>query len=341
MGGNISWNQMPDKMTCLLIDTSALYKFGSGFKDPDFRKLLHYCGVGGTLKIFIPHIVWEERRTQLLDEAYGSIRALQQSFNALSNKWEANIVLDGLRSPVLSICDGSEIDAWSREVMKCFAAEHKIEIVPFAPDHADRAWTRYFDTQPPFNRQDDRKNRRKDIPDAWILEAAIDTARKHPGLVALVSDTKLADALKQNGIGVFNEVKQVLDEIEKPFVVEASEAVASQDVAAVSVQEKAQVTVIGNGLEHVLAPVRNPFKDLEVKVLGYVAYLGTPTKEELFTLLSQSQVSAEIARNVAERLAFTGLIMDTGNHYLVQDKEVAQLALQSVEAEIIKLLEEN
>jgi hypothetical protein len=33
--------------------------------------------------------------------------------------------------------------------------------------------------------------------------------------------------------------------------------------------------------------------------------------------------------------------MDTGNHYLVQDKEVAQLALQSVEAEIIKLLEEN
>jgi hypothetical protein len=82
------------------------------------------------------------------------------------------------------------------------------------------------------------------------------------------------------------------------------------------------------------------FKDLDTKILGYVGYLETPSKDQLFNLLSRSGVSIEIARNAAERLAIAGLITDTGNHYLPGNKEATGLAAASIEPEIIKLLEE-
>jgi hypothetical protein len=43
--------------------------------------------------------------------------------------------------------------------------------------------------------------------------------------------------------------------------------------------------------------------------------------------------------NVTERLVIAGVIKDTGNHYLLANKEIGDLAATSVEAEIINLLE--
>src|SRR5687768_3669533 len=93
------------KITHLLIDTSSLYKFGVGFDHPDFMKLLHYSRDEGIVKIFIPHIVWEERRTQLLDEAYSSMRKLKDAFTQINKQWESNIVLKGLGCPMLTMCN--------------------------------------------------------------------------------------------------------------------------------------------------------------------------------------------------------------------------------------------
>jgi hypothetical protein len=45
--------------------------------------------------------------------------------------------------------------------------------------------------------------RRKDIPDSWILEAAIDLKAAYPNLRAVCGDKRLADALVANGIPVF------------------------------------------------------------------------------------------------------------------------------------------
>src|SRR6185503_3786450 len=121
---------MSDKKTThLLIDTSYLWKFGPGFDHPDFMKLLRCSGVEGTLKIFIPHIVWEERRTQLLDEAYSCRRKLKESFEAMNSQLATNIVLRGFTSPALNIWNEAEIDIWSKQAMKRFATEHKIEII--------------------------------------------------------------------------------------------------------------------------------------------------------------------------------------------------------------------
>lgn len=331
------------KITHLLIDTSYLFKFGAGLKDPDFMKLLRHANKEGPLKIHIPHIVWEERRTQLLDEAYSSRRKLKKSFEDLETALSTNIVLNGISSPtLLGLWSESDLDAWSKEAMKRFAIANNIEITSLAHDHAERAWDRYFSAKPPFNRSEDRTIRRKDIPDSWILEAAIDIGKTHPELLALVPDGKLSNALQSHGIRVVNEVQQVLDEIEKSLPLGIiAEAVTTEDAVAVKIQEKADVTIIEKDLEAALKKAREPLEDLEVKILGFVTYLGAPTKEELLNLLSQSGVSIEIARNAAERLSLTGFISDTGNHYLAKNKEIGNLAAESVESEIIKLLHGN
>lgn len=91
-------------------------------------------------------------------------------------------------------------------------------------------------------------------------------------------------------------------------------------------------------LAKLLAEAQKPFENLDRKVLGYIAYLGGASKEQLFNLLSQSGMSAEVAKNVAERLMIAALIRDTGNHYLPNDLAAAELAAAAAEPEIIELL---
>jgi hypothetical protein len=91
-------------------------------------------------------------------------------------------------------------------------------------------------------------------------------------------------------------------------------------------------------LSGMLIKAQKPFENLDRKLLGYVAYLGNAGKTQLFDLLSQSGISIELAKNVAERLTIAGLIRDTGNHYLPVDPHTAELAAAAVEPEIIELL---
>jgi hypothetical protein len=323
----------------LLIDTSYLRR--AGFNDPDFRLLLHFSKTD-LLKIFVPHIVWEERRTQLLETAAGKIKTVSDAFDKLKAELPSNFVLDGLLPlPTLRIWTRADVDMKSKKAMTEFAAEHKIEIVPLAPDHANRAWERYFNINPPFDPSKERENRRKSIPDSWIFETAIDLHRTCPDLVALCNDGDLSVAMQSHGIRVLKDPRPLIDEIRPPIVETVEDTLRVEDSISVSVLENASITTSKTELEIALEKAREPFKDLDAKLIGYVAYLGTPTKDQLFDLLAQAGVSTEVAKNAAERLSICGVITDSGNHYLIKNTAVGDLATKSVELEIIKLLEEN
>lgn len=318
-------------MTSVLIDTSYLCKVG--FNHPDLRKLFHYSTTGA-LKVFVPHVAWEERRTQLLEEACGKVDALSRALEALKAECARNIVAGGLMPPALPSWSKAELDAHSNDVMTAFAAENKIEIVALAPDHGERTWGRYFRRELPFNSAEARQNRRKDIPDCWIFEAAIDLKARFPELFALCADGKLATALESIGLVVLSDAEQLLIKIEGLPSEPGPRASPEKDAIRKSWEAPPQ-----NRLEGVLAQAREEFKELDIKILGFVAYIGSPSKDQLFDLLSRSGVSIEIAKNASERLAIAGMITDTGNHFLATNKEAADLAAMSVESEIIKLLE--
>lgn len=319
----------------LLLDTSYLREVG--LNDPDFRKLLEFSK-SNVLKVFVPHIAWEERRTQYLDKAYAKVLKVQTEFEALQTMLPGNFILEGLAPPALTIWKKTEIDAKSREVMAAFAEDNKIEIVPLAPEHGERAWRRYFDVGTPFNRDQERENRRKDIPDSWILEAAIDVKARYPGLLALCRDKNLSDALQTADIRICRNTQEVLDEIEAALSPEPVAQIVQTREAGQAV-DTVEDTRVDRKLSVVLSEAQEQFRDLDGKILGYVAYLGSPTKDQLFDLLSRSGISVESAKNVAERLAIAGVITDTGNHYLVAKKDAGELAANLVEAGIIKLLE--
>lgn len=321
----------------LLLDTSYLRK--AGFDHPDFRNLLR-LSKAGKLKIFIPHIVWEERRTQLLEGAYANMRSLSKAFEKLTEQSVRNILFGGLTPPTLIIWTEGEIDTNSKTVMTAFAAENKVEIVPLAPDHADRAWQRFFRVELPFNTDQPREQRRKDIPDSWILETAIDLARAHPDLVALCGDGNLATALTAIPVRVYGEARQILDEIE---ISQISELVhlPKEIQDGVPIQKRDRDVGETSTLEAMLAGVQDQFQKLDAKILGYVSYLGTLSKDQLFELLSQEGISPEMARNAADRLALSGIIVDTGNHYISGNKKTRDLVGPLAEPDIIRLLDQD
>lgn len=82
-------------------------------------------------------------------------------------------------------------------------------------------------------------------------------------------------------------------------------------------------------------------QEQEKRVLGYIAYFGDANKVQLFDALAQSGLPPARAHNIAERLSLVGLVQDTGHHYLVPDRELAQAAASLVEADIIALLTGN
>lgn len=323
---------MPDnRIEILFVDTSSLRR--AGFRNPDFQKLL-LRSKGRALRIVVSEIAWEEWRTDMRDKACKKTGDVRSQFEALKANAPSHRFLGRLPPPALALWDDADIDTASKAAMAEHAAENHIEVIPIGSDHGERAWRRYFGVkvEPPFNPSaKDRETRRKDIPDSWIFEAAVDLVAEGHQLAALCFDDNLAAALERAGVRVFREPGDIVTELER--AVPQPEAVRDADAAAAGQAHDLLGAAIGGALE--------PFRAHERKVLGYVAYFDTPSKSQLISLLERSGMAPEIAKNAADRLVMGGLIRDTGHHYLFSDRKLAHLAASAVEDDIIKLLNEG
>ena len=148
----------------------------------------------------------------------------------------------------------------------------------------------------------------------------------HPGLIA---------EARMRGINVvgYRDIERVVDELR--------EAIPSLDLATLEAHDLAEQAVeptedvvpsaptprVGEAADGLQPPAgdvaevvrhvceaQKRFDGLDVKVLAYIAYFDSASKADLFSALADAHVSSEVVRNVAERLALTGLVRDTGNH---------------------------
>jgi PIN domain len=329
---------LTDPIRHLLIDTS--YLTGVNFGDGDLQKLLRYSREG-ELKIFIPRLVWEERRTQLLECAKSDVTKLRDAFQKVLDRAGRNITLVGLPPPILRLWSNADMDSNSRSALAAFAAEHKIEIVEIAADHSARAWERFFSVGLPYNPDQPRTQRRKDIPDAWILETAIDLARLHPKLAALCPDGNLSNAFKANSIAVFKTAAEILTRIEESLA-EQAQATATARSAEEIIPTAAQAeppAFRSDELATLLDHAQSSSRTLDIKIAGFVTYLAGPTKNQLVDLLRRSGFAEDLIGNGIGRLVLSGIIRDTGNHYLPANRQIGDLAAAAVESDIIQLLQ--
>lgn len=292
----------------LVIDTSMFRRLP--FQHADFKRLLMQSQMG-TLKIYMPHIVLEEERTAQLANHATLVEQTRSTFEKLQ-RGMLGMLVEGLPEPYLGLWDLEDVKRNSQQSFDRFVKDNKIEVIAISPQHADNAWRRYFDAAPPFNPNEKRENRRKDIPDSWILEAGMEIKSKDGRHCALVDDNKLTKALEAEGFKVYSSVEALLDDIEQATSVTSSHA---------AIVEEPPVP---------LNQLRGPaFKDLDVIVLGMNEALNTPSKHELFSVLESAGLDRAIAEHEARTLVLSGRLNDTGSHLIPTSRQLAREASRS------------
>lgn len=297
----------------VVIDTSMLRQMH--FQHPDFERLL-LRSRKGLLKIYIPHIVLEEERTFLLASLVESVESMHATLKKVTEGL-LSMLAQSLPRPTLDIWTKEELTRNSKGVFDRIVAENKIEVLAVSDVHTANAWKRYFDCAPPFDPKQRREVRRQDIPDSWILEAALDLKGKQGRLCALVADGKLRAALKDQGFETFDSVESLI------AVVEAANSV-------VPINPPAPTEPLP------LSQLRSDaFKDVDLIVLGVNEVLRSPGKETLFATLERFGVDRTIAEHEARTLVLSGVLKDTGNHLIPTNP--AQAA-QAADTEVVQQL---
>ena len=304
----------------VVIDTSVLWQ--AHFQHANFELLLRRARKG-TLKIYIPHIVLEEQRTRMLEDMIRAMDVVESAYRKLKHGGSFRMFTEGLPDPYLNLWKKEDVVQHSRLTFDKFLADNKIEKLQITEKHTVNAWARYFDAAPPFNSQQEREDRRKDIPDSWVLEAALEVKAKRGRHCALVADGKLKNALAQEGFEIYVDVASLDAEIEK--------------ATAVTSGQVPPPAITGAALDQLKSLV---FKGVDVAILGVNEALGAPPKDDLFAQLERAGIDRSIAEHEAQTLVLSGVLKDSGGHYIPADRALARTAMESqtVTAILLKII---
>lgn len=295
----------------LVIDTSMLRRLP--FHHPDFQRLLLESG-RGAVRLYIPRIALEELRTHHVEQLSDLVGTMQTNFGKLTRGMN-ELLVKGLPPPALQLWSSDDLKQNSVASLTRYLADRRIEVIDITADHAANAWRRYFNVMAPFKADEPREARRKDIPDAWILEAGTEVT-KQPGIhAALVGDIKLSEAFRGEGFRVYDHVDALLADVTEETAVVVQAGPLGPAAAA------------GN------APIGSlrsaAFVDMDIIVLGLIELLGAPDKNSLFEAMSKAGINREIAEHEARTLVLSGHLQDTGGRLIPLQRAVAQRAAET------------
>ncbi len=297
----------------VVIDTSVLRQ--THFQHPDFERLL-LRSRKGLLKIYIPHIVLEEERTHLLANLVENVERMHATLKKVTQGLLA-MLAQSLPRPTLDIWTKEELARNSKEIFGKIVAENKIEVLAISEVHTANAWKRYFDCAPPFNPDQPREIRRLDIPDSWILEAALNLKGKQGRLCALVGDGRLRRALNDQGFETYENVESLIGAVEGANIaLPINPPAPAEPVALHQLRSEA-------------------FQDVDLIVLGVNEVLRSPAKDELFDMLERVGIDRAIAEHEARTLVLSGVLKDTGHHLIPTN---AAQAAQAADSEAVQLV---
>lgn len=300
----------------VIVDTSVLNQaqFGSARFDKLLRRVRQ-----GVVKLYIPEVVLEERRTQLLydynsyaEDARGAL--LKMSRSPLS------MLLEGIPMPgPLDLPSRDDVDRNSRAVFLKYLADNKVEVLPFTAEHAARALDRYMHGKPPFKPAEKREPERKHIPDSWIFEAALEIQARPGRHCVLVKDDRFQWALQEAGFEIFGEIDPLDQAIEAATAVVLIRAPGPATVP--EAEDAAAPIAPQSALEKLRA---DAFKDLDVIVLGMNEALKNPDKEAFFATLERLGVDRTKAELMASTLVASGVLNEIGDRLIPTDVPLAE-----------------
>ena len=289
----------------VIIDTSMMRTVP--FQHADFVRLLKQAELG-KVKIYFPRIALEEERTAQLKKHVDTVLSISQEIARLQ-RGTLGMLVEGLPLPRVELWDSEAVARNSSEVFEAFVAENKIEVIEISLDHAAGAWARYFDVKPPFDATQVREERRKDIPDSWILEGGRELKSRKGVHCALVRDKKLSGAFESEGFKVYDSIQPLLDDVEAATAVVPFKK---------PVDEEPPVP---------LDQLRGPdFNEMDVLVLGLMDALGTPSKVDLLAAVQRAGYRADVAEHEARTLVLAGRLTETATHFIPTSRALAKAA---------------
>jgi PIN domain len=335
----------------VFVDTSYLTHMPSD-EAADWNRLLRHakeCVINldmtPKLEIHISDVALREYQGKLRDELIDKIEKVKSALKNLEREHGANNLAKRLKFESVIFPTTQEIDLESNNLILEMLSSG-INKMPIEMHHAAEVWDKYFSWSPPFNVPPDtskidkpiREKRRTHIPDAWILEAAIDKRANGQIMLCLCKDENLFSALEYYGHIAHKSAKDIYEIL---FSSEKSHS-NSNDYPPITKSENTSVK--DNLLDDLLNKSLSPsMYEISLRLLGYLPALEVPSHTSLINQIAKRGYDPELIRAYARILSDTDneYIKNTGTHFIVGNMEICAQASERVQDEIIAMLDEE
>lgn len=185
----------------VILDTNILFK-DPFFKNTDMQKLISLAKKD-IVNLYIPEVVWNEFKSQRLEEYNTSFSAYEKKLEIIKNK---TICLDENKEIEQSL----EIFKESKRIfvksidtrLNDFKNKTKLKIIKNQNSDLEKMWELYFKGELPFN----KIKSRNDIPDCFIYLSILQIQKPH----VICGDDNLKKALEKQNIKTYTTIEEFL-----------------------------------------------------------------------------------------------------------------------------------
>lgn len=321
-------------MRYVFIDTSVLR--GMRLNDGPLAELID-LGKAGHVKIF-----WSKFA---LDEwASGQVESFSReggrALGYLNKAYRNHCISDQHRQYIdrFSLPDNADLKRSARRLCDRVMKLDCVEIIPEKFEHFMAVRNAYLNREPPFDKASEREASRKDIPDAWILEALKEAASSaESDIFCVVTDGNFSKvAGRVEGVSVVCSISEAVKLIVRGVAEQASaEPAAHKEKIQPKEVVKAVLSRVTDPIDEYLSKVNTQARPLEVLVLGLVSGLDGPSHADLFDVLRGQGFSEEEIRLTTRRHELAGAILNTGHNFIPKNIELCDIAVKSKEVIVL------
>ncbi len=187
----------------VVLDTNIIR--GASEQSTPFQ-ILRELAQANAVKVVIPTIVLEERRTQWRARYAKNVDAAKKALSIIVGELD-------LANPEQLVAGQKALDELDIEVMSIkryedFLSKNGFQVRELSIDECNTAWAGYISGKPPFK---EIKNR-ADIPDAHILASVVEIAKSAPSLYFVAGDAAMFDAAnKLEGVECRDSLESLIE----------------------------------------------------------------------------------------------------------------------------------
>lgn len=318
--------------TLIFLDTTYFRDLCS-IQNEGNNRILKYAEKG-QLELCTSRICIEEWRTQLQE---GFVSELSKIIESIRNLKESNrLARETLEESFKKLSDIKKNDT-SNKIVDSFIEKYKIRIFPYKAEHIEPTWNGYFTKSPPFK----NIKSRNDIPDAWICEAAKDASKDldYANKIIFSTDSAVSSALNDHFTDIQQNdlIKKIENELEgiqggKNLPERIKNNADELNNYSVNIESESS---LGSLLSKALTPEQ---EKVWLKSLGFIDALNNPSHDALEDIIFKlDNIEKEKISRYINCLVDAGYIINTGNHYIMDNKDIGQQASEHIIDDIIKV----